>query len=132
MKVDESLVSKPVEIEIKSWSKLTVHDVLQSDLNAMARTQALGQPAGGVTRALSWANGVVFRNTPFPVTDVVVNEMLEGRLHLTAVEFALCPEFRPMIEVQDLRVTVPLVDSSNNELLVKLADELKARATRPS
>lgn len=52
--------------------------------------------------------------------------MLEGRLHWLAVEFALCPEYKPVIEVEDLRVAVPLVNVSHNKIFVKMAEQLKA------
>ncbi|MCP8316023.1 MAG: hypothetical protein H3Z52_15620 [archaeon] len=119
-------MSEVAEIEIKPWSKLTVHEVLEVDFQTLVRSQALGQPAGGQAPPLNWVNGIIFRSSPFPPSGPVVKEMLEGRLHWLAMEFALCPEYKPAIQVGDLRVTVPLINVSHNKIFVKMAEQLKA------
>jgi len=121
-------MSEIVEIEIKPWSKLTVHEVLQTDFKQLIRSQALGQPVGGQAPPLNWVNGIAFRSSPFPLTDPVVNEMLLGRLHWAAVEFALCPEYKSSIEVEGLRVTVPFNNVSHNKIFVSMAERLKTLA----
>ena len=113
------------EIEIKPWSKVVVHEVLQSEFESMAKRRAIGQPPESYAPPLSWVNGIVFTNTSFPISTPVAKEMLEGRLHWVAVEFALCPEYKPAIRVEELKVTVPIVNVSHNKIFVKLANRLK-------
>ena len=122
-------MSEIAEIEIKPWSKLTVHEVLQTDFNQLVRSQVLlGQAAGGQIPPLNWANGIIFRSSVFPPTESVVKEMLLGNLHWSAVEFALCPEYKPAIQVEDLRATVPVTNASHNKIFVSMAERLKTLA----
>ncbi|MFQ5761906.1 MAG: hypothetical protein ACE5PO_02625 [Candidatus Bathyarchaeia archaeon] len=116
-------MSETVEIEIKPWSKLTVHEVIKTTVENLVKEQAIGIQSGQLT-LLQWAAGILFRAAPFPITDEVAKEMLQGHLHWASVEFAALKKFTPVLKDPTSNVDVPVVDVSTNKVFLKLAQQL--------
>jgi hypothetical protein len=55
-------------------------------------------------------------NNPFPMTDAVIKELMEGRLHWDHVSFAPMEEFQPTYHIPDVRLTASIIDVSVNPI----------------
>ena len=73
-----------------------------------ARALTIGIPRGFVGKAgnLFWANGILFRHFAYPPTDSVSKQHLQGHLPVDHIEYAVMPEFRNEIRVDDFTVSV--------------------------
>ncbi|MFH1328620.1 MAG: hypothetical protein ABIH76_07270 [Candidatus Bathyarchaeota archaeon] len=117
-------MSETLDIEIKPWSKLTVHEVVKSTAENLIKTQAMVIESSQQVLPLMWAGGIVFRNVAFPESSETVMEMLQGRLHWMAVEYAPLKKYTPMLKYKDTNREVPIVDVSYNKIFPKLAKQL--------
>ncbi len=124
--MNRSVLSLPeiIEIEIKPWSKLTVHEVLKTTIENLVKTQSIAIQSSGQVVPLQWAGGILFRSEGFPVTDEIAKEMLQGRLHWVSVEFAPMENFTPTLRDTVSNVEVPVVDFSYNKIFLTLAQQL--------
>jgi len=120
-------LSEIAKIEVKPWIKLTVHEVIKNTVDRMVKTQAMTIRISGETVPLQWAGGILFRSAPFPETDETVKEMMQGRLHWMAVEFAPMEKHTPLIRDTDTNTEVPIVDVSYNKIFLKMAKQLLAK-----
>lgn len=92
------------------------------------RIRSLGVPTGGLSAPLLWTEGIVFTQSPMPSTTDVIKEQLQGRIHWSAVEWALMPNYKDFFEIQETRVKIPIVNVSANEILSDVARWLKGSA----
>ncbi len=63
-----------------------------------------------------------------PQTDEVVRESLEGRIHWSAVSFALMPEYKDVIPIAEINAKIPVINVTTNEILCEVAKELKKKS----
>ncbi|MFH1327690.1 MAG: hypothetical protein ABIH76_02385 [Candidatus Bathyarchaeota archaeon] len=117
-------MSEIVDIEIKPWSKLIVHEVVKSTVEILVKMQAMFIESSQEIIPLMWAGGIVFHHGSFPESSETVREMLQGRLHWMAVEYAPLKKYTPMLKYKDTNREVPIVDVSYNPIFRKLAKQL--------
>ena len=81
--------------------------------------------AGGAPVSLSWANGLVFVNSPLsPETEDIMDDFLKGKIYWINVSFAEMPKYKPIIETRE-RVQVPIINLSSSPIIVEVMDWLK-------
>ena len=95
--------------------KVIIHEYSSYDsIDSLVRGVFGGAPPGAIIGPLRWVNGVVLSHNPFPMTDEIVRELLEGRLHWNHVSFAPLEEYQQNHHNPDLRINVSIVDVSTN------------------
>jgi hypothetical protein len=78
-----------VEIEYRPWKKIVVHEVKEMSpkeffegLAAVAEAQKQG-----AAPAVNWADGIAFVFQPFPDSDRVLGEKMDGVIHYNTLQF---------------------------------------------
>ena len=94
-----------------------------ADAFAKAATQTFipGMPAR--TGNFFWANGILFKHSPYIGSDSIIKQYLEGHLPLDHIEYAPMPEFRKEIHVDAFVLTV--IDVSTHTLFRELTKWIK-------
>lgn len=116
-----------VKVTFKPWEEVVIHEVICHSLEDLIKLSSFGVQPGGLAPPLNWAEGVVFRQSPMPPNDEVVKEMLQGRIHWSAVAYALMPEYKNVIPITDINAKIPVLDASSNAILCEIAKILKMR-----
>jgi hypothetical protein len=81
--------------------------------------------AGGAPVSLSWANGLVFVNSPLvPDTEDIMDDFLNGKIYWTNVSFAEMPKYKPIIETRE-RVQVPIINLNSSTIIVQVMQWLR-------
>jgi hypothetical protein len=117
-----------VKVTFRSWEELVIHENIRFSLEDFIKLCSIGVQPGGLANSLQWAEGVVFRATLLPMTEDVVREMLAGKIHWSAVEWALMPKYQQAITIGDINARIPIVDVSATTTLCDVAKALKATA----
>ena len=117
-----------VKVTFRPWEEVIIHESIQYTLDEMIHMQTVGVQSGGLARPLLWAEGVIFRHAAMAPTEDVVREKLQGKVHWSAVHWALMPEFQNVIVIKETNVKVPINDLSANEILSEVAKSLKKLA----
>ena len=117
-----------MKVTFKSWEELVIHESIRFSLEDFVRLCSIGVQPGGLANPLQWAEGVVFRATLLPLTKDVVREMLAGKIHWSAVEWALMPKYQEAIMIGDINAKIPIVNASATATLCDVAKALKAKA----
>jgi len=97
-----------------------------------AQTLTNSIPRGALNRIgnLFWANGILFRHFAYVSTDSVSKHHLLGHLPIDHIEYALMPEFRPEIRVNE--IVVAIIDVSNHTLFKDLTKWIKQKLEKKS
>ena len=119
-----------MKVTFKSWEEVIIHESIRFSLEDFIKLCSIGVQPGGLANPLHWAEGVVFRATLLPLTEDVVKEMLLGKIHWSAVEWALMPEYRQAIMIGDINARIPIVDVSATATLCEVAEALRATAEK--
>jgi hypothetical protein len=117
-----------VKVTIKPWEEIVIHESIQLKFEDFVRQCSMGVQPGGLAAPLHWAEGVVFRAGAMPPTEDVVRENLAGRIHYSAVEWALMPNYQQVIPIKDINAKIPVIDVSATAVLCDVAKALKATA----
>ena len=120
-----------VEIEIEPWKKIVIHEAVHYDCDELVRLSCIGVPPGGLGHGLRWAEGILFRYTPFPPSEAVMSEQLNGVIHISSIEWAEMTECKDVIIINETNVKLPVVDCSNNTIQKAIAGYLK-KSVEPS
>jgi len=113
-----------LDISIKIWEKLVIHEIIEYKFDDWVKQIAFSsRTSGGGIPTMQWADGIAFSPVNFPTTNVVMEEQLKGILHWSSVSFAIKDKFENQIVREN--ATINLVDVSVNEIFRKLAAELK-------
>jgi hypothetical protein len=116
-----------MEISIKIWEKLVIHEIIEYKFDDWVKQIAFStRTSGGGIPTMQWADGIAFSPVNFPTTNVVMEEQLKGILHWSSVSFAIKDKFENQIVREN--ATINLVDVSVNEIFRKLAVELKKQS----
>jgi hypothetical protein len=117
-----------IEVEYQPRTRVIIHEYSRYEsLELLIRGVFGGAPPGSNIGTLKWVNGVVLFHNAFPMTDEIVRELLEGRLHWNHVSFAPLNEFRQNHHDPDLRITVTIVDVSNNPVFEAIGRFIRER-----
>ena len=116
-----------VKVTITPWQEVIIHESIYYSYEDLLKMHSMGVQPGGLVRPLSWAEGVVFRHAAMPPTGEVVKEQLQGKIHWSAVEWALMPEYQNVILIRDINAKIPVVNATANAILCEVAKILKAQ-----
>lgn len=117
-----------VKVTYRPWEEVIIHESIEYSLDDLVKMQSLGVPAGGIGQKLLWADGIAFKHSGMPPTDDVVKEQLQGKVHWSAVEWALMPKYENAIIIRETNVRIPVIDVSTNRILTTVAEWLKAHS----
>jgi hypothetical protein len=113
-----------VEFEYQPWNRIIVHEVVKYPLEHFLATHTIGVQDGGVGSPLMWAFGFVFDHIAMPPTEDVIKEQIEGRIHWSSLAYGIMTEYKENI-IRPGRITVPIVDLSNNKIYRVMSDWIK-------
>ncbi|MDE1816725.1 MAG: hypothetical protein KGI11_09230 [Thaumarchaeota archaeon] len=114
------------QFAVEPYKQVTIRSYMKyesAEAFAKAATHALSKGMGGRLGNFFWANGVIFKHSPYAQTDSVTKQYLEGMLTLDHIEYALMSEFRNEIRVEDFVLTV--LDVSKHTLFRELTKWIK-------
>lgn len=114
-----------MKVIFKPWEEVIIHESIYYPLQDLIQLCRIGARPGGLTSPLRWAEGVVFRYAPLLATEAVIKEMLEGKVHWTAVEWALMPKYQDVILIKEINARIPIIDVSKTSTLRDVAKILK-------
>lgn len=119
-----------VKVTFKPWEEVIIHESIHYSLEDLLKINSIGVQPGGLADALRWAEGVIFRFIAMPPTDEIVREQLQGKIHWSAVEWALMPDYKNVILIQDINAKIPIVNVSATAILREVARLLKEQSSR--
>jgi len=119
-----------VKVTFRAWDEVVIHESINYSLEDLLKIHSIGVQPGGLANPLSWAEGVVFRFVAMPPTDEVVKEQLQGKIHWSAVEWALMPEYKNVILIHDINAKIPVVNVSATAILCEIAKALKEQSQK--
>jgi hypothetical protein len=117
-----------VKVTFRPWEEVIIHEEIVYSLEDLIKLNSIGVQPGGLAQPLRWAEGVIFRFTGMPPTDEVVREQLQGKIHWSAVEWALMPEYKNVILIQEINAKIPVINVSTTTNLCEIAKALKEKA----
>ncbi len=117
-----------VKVTFKPWEEVVIHENIRYSLEDFVKLCSIGVQPGGLANPLQWAEGVVFRAMPMPPTEDVVKEMLVGKIHWNAVEWALMPKYQQVIMIGDINAKIPIINVSATAILCDIVKALQATA----
>lgn len=80
-----------------------------------------GAPPGATVGPIKWVDGIALIQNAYPMTDAVIKELLEGKLHWDYVSFAPMEEYRNNIHMEDMRITASVINVSANPIFRAIA-----------
>jgi hypothetical protein len=114
-----------VKVTIKPWEEIVIHESIRYELDNFIKLCCMGVQAGGLAEPLQWADGVVFRHMPMPPTEDVVKEMLAGKVHWSAIAWALMPKYQPVFVISEINARIPIVNVSTTAGIIDVVKALK-------
>jgi len=120
-----------VEVVYEPWQKVVIHESIQYPLDDLVKMRSLGVPAGGLGQHLLWAEGIAFFQSAMPPTDDVIKEQLQGKVHWSAVEWALMPEHQNVVVIKETNVRIPIINVSTNPVMRTVAKWLRSQTKEP-
>jgi hypothetical protein len=111
-----------VEVEYQPRNKVIIHEYARYEsVEHLIKGAFSNIPPGANVGSLKWVGGLVMTQTPYPMTDTIIKELIAGRLHWDHVSFAPMDEYSPNIHVPDIRLTVTINDVSVNPVFRAIA-----------
>jgi len=120
-------VKNLVKITYAPWQEIIIHEVIEYPLEEFIHIRSVGVPTGGLGNPLVWAEGVVFSRSVMPPSPDMIKENLEGRVHLSAVEWAPMPQFQRFVEIKETKVRIPIINVASNAVMLQVAKWLKTQ-----
>jgi len=114
-----------VKVTFKPSEELIIHESIHHSLPDLMKLCCVGVQPGGLARPLSWAEGVVFRFSRMTPTDEIVRELLQGKVHWDVVEWALMPQYKQVIPIEEINAKIPVINVSTTAILCEVAEALK-------
>ena len=119
---------KEVKVTYKPYEEIIILEYTEYPLDLFIELEGMPARAGELVLPLNWAEGVVFRHSAFPPKESVLEELRKGRLYWAHVAFALMPKFSSQATTKDGRVTVNILDQTNNSIMRAAARWVKQQA----
>jgi len=117
-----------VRVKFTPSEELIIHESILHSLSNLIKLCSVGVQPGGFAGPLSWAEGVVFRFSRLAPTDEVFKELLQGKVHWNVVEWALMPQYKEVIPLEEINAKIPVINVSNTTILCEVAKALKEQA----
>jgi len=109
--------------EYRPWKRIVVHEVLIFSLEEILKLAAMNTPMGSTAKPLRWYKGWVVGSEGFPSTSHVIREqIINDTVHWEFALFAPLKEYKAFLTTQEGKVTVPIIDSTDNEITKGLID----------
>jgi hypothetical protein len=105
---------KEIKVTYKPYEEIIILEYTEYPLDLFIELEATPARAGQFVPPLNWAEGVVFRHSGFPPQESVLEELRKGRVYWLHVAFALMPKYSSQAATKDGRVTLNVLDMSNN------------------
>ncbi|MDH5780033.1 MAG: hypothetical protein OEZ29_05510, partial [Candidatus Bathyarchaeota archaeon] len=61
-------------------------------------------------------------------TDEICRELLQGKVHWDVVEWALMPQYKQVIPIEEINAKIPVINVSTTAILCGVAEALKEQA----
>ncbi len=116
-----------MEIVYEPWKRIVIHEIIQYDLETLADLHSLGLRYGQIGRPVNWANGVAFEYVLMSPTEDVVRDQMGGTIHWLHLHFASMPEHQRFFTVPQTRIKIPVLDMSEDKIMVDMTKWLKER-----
>ena len=113
-----------MEVEYQPRKKIIIHEIMECTSDELIASQALGVQLGSLAPPLFWVDGILLRFSVVAQTETIVNEMMKGNLHWDHVSFALMPEYKREVMLQN-SITIPIIDVNKNKNFKEIARFLK-------
>jgi len=117
-----------VKVTFKPSEELIIHESIQHSLSDLIKLCSVDVQPGGLGGPLSWAEGVIFRFSRMTPTDEIVRELLQGKVHWNVVEWALMPQYKQVIPIEEINAKIPVIKVSTTTILCEAAKALKEQA----
>jgi len=113
-----------MEVEYQPRKKIIIHEIMKHNSDELLESQALGVQIGSIAPPLFWVDGILLRFTGVAQTETTVKEIMKGNVHWDHVSFALMPEYKRQVILQN-SITIPIIDVNNNKNFKEIAKFLK-------
>jgi len=117
-----------VKVVYAPWEEIVIHETIKHSLQSLFNMQTIGVQPGALGRHLLWAEGVAFVHEGMPPTTDIIKEQLQGRVHWSAVQFAIMPEYKDVIVIKETNIRIPVINATNNPIMKTVATWLKEHA----
>ena len=117
-----------VKVTFTPSEELIIHESIHHSLPDLIKLCSVGAQPGGFAMPLSWAEGVVFCFSRMAPTDEIVRELLQGKVHWNVVEWALMPQYKQVIPIEEINAKIPVINVSTTAILCEVAKALKEQA----
>jgi len=114
-----------VRVTFRPSEELIIHESIHHSLPDLIKICSVGVQPGGLAGPLSWAEGVVFRFSRMAPTDELFRELLAGKVHWNVVEWALMPQYKQVILLEEINAKIPVINVSTTTILCDVAKALK-------
>jgi hypothetical protein len=119
-----------VKVTFTPSEELIIHESIYHSLSDLMKLCSVGVQPGGLAGPLSWAEGVVFRFSRMTPTDEIFRELLQGKVHWNVVEWALMPQYKQVIPIEEINAKIPVINVSSTTILCDVAKALKEQAQK--
>ena len=114
-----------VKVTFQPSEELIIHESINHTLPDLIKLCSVGVQPGGLAGPLSWAEGVVFRFSRMAATDEIFRELLQGKVHWNVLEWALMPQYKQVIPIEEINAKIPVINVSTTTILCDVAKALK-------
>ena len=97
---------------------------MKHSADELTESQALGVQIGGIAPHLFWVDGILLRFSGIAQTETIIKEILKGNVHWDGVSFALMPDYKRQVVLEN-NIVIPIVNVSENKGLKEVAKFLK-------
>lgn len=115
-----------VKIRFAPTEELIVHEAIEVGKEDLLRERVT--PAG--TMPLYWCNGVLFSFSSLPMSDDIVRDYLNGRIHWLEVHFTFEEKYLPVLSLDEeeykAKMNVRILNTSNSSLHAEFTKWLKS------
>ena len=114
------------EVIYRPREQVIIHEYSRyNSVEDLIKAAFSGAPPGATIGPIKWVDGIALVQRAYPMTDAVVKELIEGKLHWDHVSFAPMEEYRSNIHLEDMRVTAAIIDVSANPIFRVIAEFIK-------
>jgi len=117
-----------VKVTFQPSEELVIHESINHSLPDLIKLCSVGVQPGRLAEPLSWAEGVVFRFSRMAATDEIFKELLLGIIHWNVLEWALMPQYKQVIPIEEINAKIPVINVSTTTILCDVAKALKEQA----
>lgn len=117
-----------VKISYAPIAELVIHEAVEVQRDDLLRERVT--PAG--TMPLYWCNGILFSFSSLPMTDEIVKDYLQGKVHWLEIHFARESKYTPILSLNEdeykATMNIRVIDTSNSSLHTEVANWLKSKS----